>query len=216
MYCGKCGAQQADDAAFCSECGAKLQTTSQSANPVPEADVNTAAPMPVQQKQKNRIIGIAAVAVLVIVVIVLGVLIFGGRSYKSAVKQFMKGTFEGDAKAIMKVLPKDYLNVMMEEEGYDSKKEAQEDLQKQLDRTIKLLNQQFDDWKYSYEITETEDYSKKDLKDLNEDLEEYGIQAKAAKDVTVDVTLKSKDGKETNDQEVTVIKIGGSWYLWMD
>ena len=65
-----------------------------------------------QVNRRHRIIGIAAVAIVVIAVFFLLSSLFGGRSYKSTVTQFLDASFDGDARAIFDLLPDDLIDYM--------------------------------------------------------------------------------------------------------
>jgi hypothetical protein len=130
------------------------------------------------------------------------------RTYKDVVKDYFKAMETADAKLMMELLPEDMIKSIMKDEDM-TKKEMTEDLQDSLD----MIHNYYDDVKISYEITDTEDFDKDDLKDIKENYKEIGVKVKDAMTVEVEVTMEL-DGKErTTTQELTLIKVGGSWYL---
>lgn len=208
MFCGKCGAQNLEDATFCKECGALLNNASSTGSAAETVQTNQAT------GKRNRIIGIAAVAVAALVVIILAVSIFGGRSYKSAVNEYVEASFTADGKTMVSLMPDEVVENACEDTGM-TKSEFTEYLTEALQESLEYYDDYFDNWSYSYEIIETEDYSKEALKSLKEDYaDEFDVSVKAAKIVTVEVTITAdEENTFTNSLEVKVIKVGGSWYV---
>ena len=202
MFCGKCGAKNDDSAVFCAECGARFENAQPAA---PEVPSSTKPGFTLN----NRNIGIIAVAsVAVIALIISCFFIFGGRGYKDVVKDYFKAMEKADAKLMMELLPDDVIKYAMKEDDM-TKKEMTEELQEQLDS----LHKYYDKIKISYKITGTEEFDKEDLADLKDNYKEIGVKVKDAMSVSVDVTM-TLDGREmNNDLELTLIKVGGSWYL---
>lgn len=207
MFCGKCGVKNADDATFCTGCGAKLNGGQTS----PKATTVVAS-----SNDKNRKVGIIAVAVIAIVVIGIIIALFGGRGYKATVEKFVNAQFDADAEAIFELIPEKMIDYALEEEGYDDDEldefieEANEELQDQLDYIERYLGE---DWDVTYTILSTEDLTGDDLDDLKDDYEDIDIKVSAAKTVEVELTVKAGETETSNSLDVSVIKIGRSWYL---
>ena len=207
MFCGKCGVKNADDATFCTGCGAKLNGGQMGKN-------NT--PVVANSNDKNRKVGMVAVIVIVVIVIVLIITLFGGRNYKTVIKNFVNAQFDADAGAIFELIPEQMVSYALEEEGYDDDEldefieEINEELQDQLDYIERYLG---DGWDVSYEILLVEDVTGDDLDDLKEDYEDIDIKVSAAKTVEVELTVKAGETETSNSLDVSVIKIGRSWYL---
>ena len=211
MFCGKCGAKNDDSAVFCAECGNRIAAAQPAA---PAAPATTEAPATATGSKpgftlNNRNIGIIAVAAVAALALIIGCFfIFGGRSYKDVVKDYFKATEKADAKLMMELLPDDLIKYVMKEEDM-TRKEMVEDLQDSLD----MIHRYYDDVKISYEITDTDDFDKDDLKDIKEDYKEIGVKVKDAMVVEVEVTMELDGNERTTTQELTLIKVGGSWYL---
>lgn len=206
MFCGKCGAQNTDNAEFCTNCGAKLKKSSQTTVPVSVPN----------QNDKNRKVGMIAVAVAAVVAIILGVVLFGGRGYKATVEKFVDAQFDADAEAIFDLMPEKMIDYALEQDGYDSNDlddlidEANEDLQDQLDSLDSYLGE---GWKISYEILDTEDIKGDDLDDIKDAYEDADVKVSAAKDVEIEITVKADETESSNSLDVSLIKVGRSWYL---
>lgn len=207
-FCGKCGTKNDDSAMYCAKCGAKLKNNSDTANIRPVSEIQTSV--------KNKKIGMAAVGAAAIVVVVLAVFLFGGRSYKAVIKQYVDNTFNADAKAIVELIPDDVMEYMMEEEGYD-----RDDLDDQIDEmeeyfenTIETLDDSLGkNWKMSYEILAVEDMKGDDLDDIKDSYEDADIKVSAAKKVEVEIMITADETENSNTLDVSLIKVGRSWYL---
>ena len=55
-----------------------------------------------------------------------------------------------------------------------------------------------------------------ELLDIQNVYNEYAVKVKAAKTVDVTVSIKFGEQERTQDMEMTVVKVGRSWYLDMD
>lgn len=207
MFCGKCGVKNADDATFCAGCGAKLDGGQV---------VKNSAPVAANPNNKDRKIGMITVAVIAVIVIVLIIALFGGRSYKATVEKFVNAQFDADAEAVFELVPEKMIAHVLEEEGYDDDefdkfiKEVNEELQDQLDYIERYLGK---DWTVSYEILTAKDVTDDDLDDLKDDYEDIDIKVSAAKTVEVELTVKAGETETSNSLDISVIKVGRSWYL---
>lgn len=214
MFCGKCGAKNDDSAVFCAECGNRIQAAAPVAPAAPAANpAPAAAPVATGSKPgftlNNRNIGIIAVAAVAVIALLISCFfIFGGRSYKDVVRDYFKATEKADAKLMMELLPDDLIKYVMKEEDM-TKKEMTEDLQDSLD----MIHRYYDEVKISYEITDTEDFDKDELKEIKEMYKEIDVKVKDAMIVEVEVTMELDGDERTTTQELTLIKVGGSWYL---
>ena len=209
MFCGKCGANNTDNAEFCAECGAKLNGGQ---------TIENASDTLRNSSDKNRKVGMIAMAFIAVVVILIAFLLFGGRSYEETVEQFINAQFEADAEDIVKLIPDEMVDYILEEEGYDSDEidefidEGNDKIQEQLDYIEKYLGE---DWNISYEILSVEELSGSDLEDLRDDYEDIDVKVSAAKIVEIQLTIKAEDMENSNTMEIPVIRVGRSWCLDM-
>lgn len=207
MFCGKCGTKNEDNVEFCTNCGARLSKAASKRAPTVSA---------ASQNDKNRKVGMIAVAVVAVLVVFLGVFLFGGRSYKATIEKFVDAQFDADAEAIFDLLPENMINYMLEEDGYDSNDlddlidEANDDLQDQLDSLDRYLGE---GWKVTYEIVDEEDVKGDDLDDIKDAYEDADVKVSAAKNVEIELTVKADETESSNSLDVSVIKVGRSWYL---
>lgn len=207
-FCGQCGARIPPDDRFCPECGAPTHASSAiGINPGPDHAIHGS-------EKKNRTVGLVAVGVAVVVLAVLAFALFGGRGYKSTVGKFVKASFEGDGEAIVNLMPDEVVEFACEEDDM-TRKEAIKELTKSLEKQLDDYDRYFDEWSYSYKITDVEDFTSKELKSLKEDYkDEFDVNVKAAKTVTVEIAIKAdKETEGSDSRDIKVIKIGNSWYL---
>lgn len=207
MFCGKCGNKNADDTMFCAYCGAKLEgTQATTSSTSAAADTN----------DKNRKVGIIAVGVVAVVAIGLIIGLLGGRSYKATVEKYVDATFDGDARAIFKLIPNKMIDYALEKDGYDKDdleefiEDANKGLQDQLDPIERYLGK---GWTVSHEILNVKDVTDGDWEDLKENYKEMDIKISAAKTVEVKITVKAGETESSNSMNISVIKVGRSWYL---
>jgi len=155
---------------------------------------------------------VAIAAVVLILVFVL----FGGRSYKSTVKQYFNASFDGNAKKIINLLPDKMVDYALEESGYDQDElnELLDDVGEELQDYIDMLNNYLgDNWKATYKIANTEKVTGDDLEDIQKDYKKMDIKVSAAKEVELELTIKSGDTEQSNTMRIYLVKVGRSWYL---
>lgn len=226
MFCGRCGTQNPDNAAFCKKCGTKLngQTKVPARTPAktpvktqPQTQRKTSAPK--YNRRQDKKVGMIAVAAVAVVVLILIFALFGGRSYKSTVKQFFNATFDVDGKAIVNLIPDDLISYALEESGYDEDEldEMIEDIEDEFQDQLSSINRYLgDDWDVSYKILSAENIKGDDLKELKEDYKDIGVKVTAAKDVEMELTIKAGETENSNTITISLIKVGRSWYLDLD
>jgi len=207
MFCGKCGAQNDEGVAFCKNCGAPLGAGQGS----PAGSSSPAGSDPNHKK-----IGIVIVAAAAVLVLVLVFSSCGGRSYKSTVKQFLDATMDMNVKKMLKLMPDKYLEEMLDQFGF--KKNELDDFIDEYGGELGGMLGAFDDEDLSikFKIQGADDVSSKDLREIKETYEDYGVKVKAAKTVKVEMTIKYGGDDTKQTIEVPVIKVGRSWYIDME
>lgn len=202
MFCRNCGTQNQDGAGFCCSCGAPLS----SGGP---AGGGAAA------KAKNinvKLIGIVA-AVIVVLFVAFKLLFGGGGGPEKSATKFVDSIFKGDGKAIVNMIPDKVIEEIMDEEDM-TKKEMIEELNDGLEYIKDDMDDMYDKWSVKCKVLDTEDFSKRELRDLADRYEDsYDIDVKAAKTVSVKATLKADGETDSNTMDIVMIKVGGKWYL---
>lgn len=180
---------------------------------------------------KKKLIGIAAVAVVAIIILVILIAIIAGSGgYKKTVKKYMAVWTtmdeEKSVKNLWKLYPEEVREAMIEEyEDYydiDGEDEFYEQIAEDMESTIDYLDDEYNEgWKLSYKIEKVKDLSDRKVEELQDtyDDSDYELDKaiKAAKKVDLEVTIKSKNGKDKDKEDMTIylIKVGGSWYIDM-
>lgn len=224
-FCAKCGSPISGGLQFCSVCGETVNNNQKpdvaakvmgAVNPAVDKVSGSITKLTGKKVDKRIVLLGGAVAIVLVLVLVIS-LLFGGRSAKATVDKFIDATYTGNIKTIMKLVPKDILEYAMEESGYDE--DDLEELYEDAEDSFEDMQDWYEDyygkdWEYSYEIEDMDDLSKKKLRDLQELYEdEFDVKVKAAKKVEVEITLEGEEEKSKNTMELTLIKVGGSWYL---
>lgn len=208
MFCGKCGAENTEKAMYCAKCGAKIGTEQEISGKIPDfynqPDISN----------KNRKVGMIAVAVAAVFIIILLGGAFGGRSYKSTVNQFFNAMYNADAEKIINLLPDGLIDYVKKTGIY-----SEDDLEMLGGELTSLwgnVGSTFgNDWEVSHRIISAEELSKSGLANIQDAYELVGVKVKDAKTVKVEVTAEG-GGKEYSDfMEISVIKVGRSWYIDM-
>lgn len=224
MYCKYCGSKINDTAVFCAECGKKIKKKSAiNQDIVSKSNLQNNSD---NNHKKKKIIGLA---VLCIAIIGIGVLIFGGRSYKKVIDVYVKSSMSGKAKDVekmYKLLPEEVQDATLQSymENYSGgKEEMMQELQEQYKEEYDKIEDTYGEgWRYSYKIEREEDATRKQIREWKEDITnsdevdvDFNREIKEMKYITVEITTQSKDKKteKTDSMTVTVLKIGRTWYV---
>lgn len=213
MFCGNCGSQNPDGLTKCAVCGAPLAE---------EKKAGEAGKLDLKSTDKNKLVGYGVIAAVALVVVILLIVLFSGRSDTSALKQYVKASFDLDGKKIVNLTPKLLVEVYADQEDI-SKGDAKDELIEDMENTLEDLDDEYDDIDFDevksikVEIRKEDEYSKKQVRDFNEnfeDLYDFELKAKAVKTVEIKVSGKY-DGDKFDFKGVSVmlVKIGGSWYI---
>ena len=205
MYCNKCGAQNPDNAGFCEKCGAPLENQ-------PARQTVTAA----RTAEKNTQVGMIAVGAAALVIVILLISLFSGRGYKATVKKLLDASLNFNGSAYTAVIPKNVLETVADSADM-SVKEYKKAMNDMLEGGKELVEDLTGITKFSYSVkfVDVEKIKGDELEEIQELYEDYyDTKVKAARTVTVDITIKADGEKHTvRDFEIPLIKVGGSWYV---
>lgn len=204
MFCRNCGKPIFEGDSFCTFCGERA-TDAPDRRPGNGVSGGNAGPAPKKSGSKAWIF--IVIGVLAAVAIGIGIFFFvRTTSYERPVRALIQGVENQDGDKLLSAIHPAMLDEMLEEEGI-SRKEAADQIQSMFGG---LGN--FGNIKIDYEITDVENLSASDVKDLEEsyqDIGEDGINVDAAKTLELEVSFMG----ETNDTEITVFKSGLKWYM---
>lgn len=183
MFCGKCGIENSDDAVVCTGCGAKLHS---------EQASKSSTYVAINSNDKYRKVGMIAVVVAAVIVIALMGSLYRGRSCEATAKKFLNALSEGDAGAIVELIPKK----LREDADFG---EFRSDYAKSIT--------------FSYKNLTFEDVSGDDLDGIKDDYMDFDIKVSAAKTARMKLTITLFGMTESKSAEIPLIKVGSSWYL---
>lgn len=224
MFCGKCGTQNPDQAAFCKKCGTRLNVQNKPAT-VTTAKTSVRGPVqpqrgrpaPKRKRRQDKKVGMIAVAVVTVILLITAFALFGGRSYKATIKQFVNAQFDVDAEKLVKLIPDGVLDYTLEEEGFDDLDEMIDELNDNIQDQIDYIERYLGtDWSVSYEITSVEKMPSKDLEKLKKTYKKCDVKVSAAKTVELELTVKAGETENSSSMDISLIKVGNSWYIDVD
>lgn len=205
MYCGKCGTEVAEEAAFCPSCGVRLGT-------VTHTPTNA----------RNKVVGAAAVAV-VMVALLCGVFLLKnkvvgqmipGNSEQDVINALMDAYIKADMSNILELIPEQ----LMESDDLNREEIQQmiEDGNEKLQYIYSLYPSVFgDDWMMSYEIRALEEVESSKLREIRRTYKNYGFELDITTAKRVEVELNVSGSKEEGSSEMNfyLIKVKNSWYV---
>lgn len=187
-----------------------------------EPDIPTAEEI----SNRNKTIGTAGIAAAAVLFFVLiGALFNLGDSYKDPVKNYFTAMEKGSGKKLQKAYGDkivDGLDNLLEEEDVYEDEEDIDDIDDVFDYMAEeyhdtLVDAYGKNIKVKYKITDKEKLDKDELKDIEKSLKEMldeKCKVKKGYEIEVEATVKGKDGKDTDDQDITVIKLDGDWVMY--
>lgn len=204
MYCGKCGTEVAEGAAFCQNCGASLGTAAYA-----------------QNNARNKTIGVVAVAIF-IAVIVCGALFlrgkggqsFFGNSEQDVINVLMDAYIKADMSNVLEVVPEQ----LMESDGLDGEEIQQiiEDGNKNLQYIYSLYPSVFgDDWTMNYEVKALEEVESSKLREIRRTYKNYGaeLDITTAKRAEIELNVSGSKDESSVGLNFYLIKVKNSWYV---
>ena len=224
--CPQCGGELAPNARFCGNCGASFAAAPVSPRPVapkPVAKGNflskvttflTNGPSFTVAGKTFPVYGAVAAGVALVLVIVLLFSLFGGNSPESIAETYIEAYYFGDCDGddFVDLYHEDYVEWLLDEYDID------------LDELIDALDEEMEDNRDELEDEEIEldkieirsvkDKKRKDYEYLIDTYEdEYDLEIEEIKLVKCKVHYEQDGDEETNNVEVLVAKIDGSYYL---
>ncbi len=245
MFCGKCGSSVPDDANVCPNCGEALREPENTEVNVTESTAENNVQGETAQEEKDEfvhfdsgntggavaadsgmdksaklisnILKIAA-AVVALILIILVLRAVTAKPYKKVVNKFISAMQHEDGEKMLKLFPKEFVDKAIENLDDDSDKD---DLVDEMEDALETVNDSAEEKygdKIKYKVEKYKDVEKLDkdeLEELNDDLEDIGMERKVKKayKVEVKVQVKGKDDKDSDSITFTIGKVGGKWYM---
>lgn len=240
MYCKNCGANNLDGAAFCADCGTRLNDEAPNAFGSEPAQngayfygENYASPA---KASKNKLIGLIAAGAAALAVIVLGIIFIpklfscsSARSIEKTCELYAKLGCGDTSVDVFSLFPDGFFDPYFSEFSSAmgmSKSEAR--------KSLKAMIEEMADDSKTFKSARVIDTEKLDLDDyLDERLEgfdyyEYTLSGdfaksykkfysksniKEVKEVTIEIKYRENGRTDTTEENVILIKVGNSWYL---
>lgn len=162
---------------------------------------------------KYLVPALAAVAVVLVVLIVL----LAGKPYTGALNTMMDVVGKGKVEKIEKMAPAEYWDYF--EDMYDTDVEDMiDEMSDAWEEAIEDMEDEYgDNIKVKYKVVKEKKLSDRKLSKLADALDDQydidGDTVKAAYDLEVEMTIKGSEDDDTNETDLSVVKIGGKWYL---
>ena len=201
MFCTKCGTQNTDGANTCTNCGNPLGAA---VLPSKKPGFDPIALFKKVRATKYFIPGAIGAGALVLLLILL--LVFSDSKTKP-IDNMLAGIYKANVTKYIAAFPKETT------EDWD-KLDLTEDL---LENLVDIKSTYGLNARCSYKIIEKDKYSKRELTNLQNSLEDHfglnGDKVTEAWTITIDLTVKGAKDKETSEVSLVVIKYNGKWRL---
>lgn len=213
-FCSSCGSEIKQGTTFCGNCGAKVSDVGQQGMPAQNTYSNNTNGT--EKKNNNKLIGMIVVGAVALVCLFLLFKVVGAVStpgYEKPVKYMLNGLQDGNYKTMMKAYPK-FMKEQFDEQVEDYYDGEVDELMEML--TDDMKEEYGKKVKLSYKVTDKEKLDKDEVKDLQESFKwryDEKVKIKEAYVLELEMKIKGSEGKDEEDVEMTVIKIGSDWYL---
>ncbi len=155
---------------------------------------------------------IGGVVVILVIAIVL-LCIFSGKGYEEVVGKYIEYSFEGKTEQIFDLMPEEVVEAAAKEGGM-TVSQMKSYFKKMGESTMTSLNDAMGaGWTYSYEITGSEKITGSELDAIKDEFQEVDLKVSRAVEVEVEVSLTGSKQTQSEEINVTVVKIGNKWYL---
>ena len=153
---------------------------------------------------------------IIIVIFLALLLVFGNKSYKSTVKQYVTATMQGDGRKVVNLMPKQYVRLAISQGSYKNKSEMVADYNDVLNKNMESFENTFgEDWKYKYKIKDVYKYQKSEIEGFIT-ISNYGYllpKVRAIKEVTYELTVYSNEYESSTNETILLVKLGRKWYV---
>lgn len=213
MFCRNCGAELKGGAKFCPKCGTPVAADPAGGNGA--AGQSPASRIQQAKRPPYLAIGAIVIAVILVLLIIFGLRsCIGGGNYERPVKALVEGIEKQDGDKILSAFSDEMLDVMEDQSGYD-RDEMADMMESMFSMAYIGADLDEENFKLDYKVTDDKDLSKGKIKDIEEEYknQDMDIKIKDAKELEVELIAEIDGEEDTQEFSLTVVKIGGSWYL---
>ena len=177
---------------------------------------------------RKRKIGATVVTIIIIFVTVTAVAWFsaagasdggnpGTPSYRDTVGSYINAINNADVRSLFQLVPAELIDSYLTEEGIE-KQELMELVQEELDLTHEnLISLYGEDWDLTHEILEARYIVEDELLQLQDVYKELELEISDAVELELALCVEAEEiEKDASTTHITLLKIGGSWYLTGD
>jgi len=159
------------------------------------------------------LIPVAAVAVVIVLLVVL----LSAKPYTGAVKTMLDVVGKGKVEKLEKMAPAEYWDYFEDKYNMDVD-DAIDEMEDAWEDSMDAMEEEYgDNVKLKYKVLKAKKLSDRKISKIADALDDQydidGDTVKAAYDLELEMTIKGSEDDDTNEMDVTVVKIGGKWYL---
>lgn len=235
MFCPMCGKENPGEARFCGHCGHELP---RNPSPVP-------GPRPAPNSGRRSLLIMAVAAVVIVGVAIFGIMrcIGGGgrgtaqdlaneltKSYQRVFDEDMSdASIEAFAETTLDAMPPEVVEAALEEGSVESREEAIEQVGDSFAASLAGSESLLDKADFEIQMTVGDKLDDDYIDGVNENFEELGISIEVTEAYELGIDMKITaledvgilEAGESRSQEVSnsgtaAVKIGNSWYLWIN
>ena len=137
-----------------------------------------------------------------------------GGGAKGAATKFAKAMFDPKGgKTIVDLLPKAFVDAGLEEGTYEDKNAMADAMNDGLQVIADGLEEEYGKYKVTVKAGDVEEWDEDEIEAYNGlmALGNVDMEVKEGADVDLEITIKGKDGKDSQDLTLSVIKADGKW-----
>ena len=161
----------------------------------------------------NKMKKVLALLLSVLLLVSLLTACAGGGAKGTAVK-FAKAMFDPKGgKTIIDLLPKAYVDAAIEEGTFDDKNAMIDELNDALQEVADSAEEEYGKYKVTVKADGVDEWDEDKVEEYNSTMElfEIDVEAKEGADVDLEITIKGKDGENSQDITISAIKVDGKW-----
>ncbi len=205
MYCGKCGAEVLEDAAFCGACGA----------PLPQGQGPDVGKKGLGRGGKIALILVAA-GVLIAALVLLWVCVAAcGNGPKDVAVALIHASMDEDGlEDLVDLMPPALVRQIMREEGYDSRRELVRAYEPELEMRVEDYEDYFGDYQVKtkvLDVTYWDDDQLQEFLDIFDGENLLGKKVTQVAEVSMEVTVDGRRQEETYQPTIQVFQVDGKW-----
>ncbi|MBQ4322692.1 MAG: zinc ribbon domain-containing protein [Clostridia bacterium] len=204
-FCTGCGKPIEGNPAFCTGCGKPLNGA-----PAPVAAPVAPAAAPAKPVNKGLLFGLIGGIGGALILVILLIVLLGGGGYTDALDNYVDFMLSDS-------VSKGQLPDLAPEEYWDDVGglDKAAGMLAMFSPRAMLEEKYGEGLRITYDILDENDLSKKELAEINEDLEDvYGLEATAGVEIEVEMSFEGEDDEYSDTTTMIIVEIDGEWYVY--